>query len=431
MLHKAKQVARKVLGERTMHAARVARGRLAAWWYRYPGRNLRVIGVTGTNGKTTTATMIGKILSDAGFKIGLLTTVQIKIGDTELPNTTKMTNPPPSMIQRFLRKAFKERCDYVVLEVTSHALHQERIFGVPMFAAVFTNLTHDHLDYHKTFQAYREAKLRLFENHPTYSVVNRDDASWEYFAGEPALHTLTYGLSPRVDVRAILARAGVDGSSFTVVYLGETHPFVLPVPGKFNISNTLGAISVGLAVGLHLSQIAESLRTFTGVPGRMEVIDGDQKFRVFVDYAHTPDAFQRIYETVAPSVKGRIIHVFGATGDRDKTKRPILGAIAAAQADFCIITNEDPYGENPKVIIDQVAKGIVQADRGTNRKKEGVDFWRILDRREAIRKAFELARPGDVVLLTGKGAEQVMVVGDKKVPWDDRVVAREELQRLK
>jgi UDP-N-acetylmuramoyl-L-alanyl-D-glutamate--2,6-diaminopimelate ligase len=427
VLLRLKQLGRKILGERVIHTARVTRGHFAAWWYRYPAKDLRVIGVTGTNGKTTTATMIAKILSDAGFKVGLLTTVQIRIGDRVLPNTTKMTNPPASMIQKLLQKMAKERCDYVVLEVTSHALHQERVFGVPFYGTVFTNLTHDHLDYHKNFQGYREAKLRLFRNNPTVSVINRDDTSWEYFAGSPALHTFTYGLSPRADVRAIRARAGVDGSTFTAVYQGQTQPLTLAVPGKFNISNALAAVSLGLGIGLHLSQIAESLSTFSGVPGRMEIIDSGQKFRVFVDYAHSPDAFQRIYETIVPSVKGRIIHVFGATGDRDKTKRPILGAIAAAHADFCIVTDEDPYTENPKTIIDQVAKGIVQAGRGSNRKKEGVDFWRILDRRVAIRKAFSLARSGDVVLLTGKGAEEVMVVGDKKVPWDDRKVAREEL----
>lgn len=407
------------------------RGWLAAVWYGYPGRKLKVIGVTGTNGKTTTCFMIADILEEAGFRVGMATTVEFRIGYKRMVNTTKMTTISPFTLQRLLKNMVEAGCRYAILEVTSHALHQERVYGIPFDSAVFTNLTHDHLDYHRTFERYREAKLGLFANHPRLAVVNIDDKSAPYFLEPSAGTRLTYGFGKKADVRAERAQYQKDATAINLITpVGKTD-FVLPVPGAFNIYNALAAVSVGIGHSIPLTTIARALARFAGVSGRMEKIEQGQPFRVIVDYAHSPDAFKQIYSALKPTAEGKIIHVFGATGDRDRTKRPILGAIAARYADYVILTDEDPYSEDPRKIIEAVADGVVRSSRGDrNRKKEGRDFWKILDRREAIAKAFSLAKRGDIVLLTGKGAETAMVVGDRKIPWDERQVAREELAKL-
>lgn len=436
MIEPIKQFFRRLLGEEGVLITHRFRSRLAAAWYGYPGRRLKVIGVTGTNGKTTTCFLIAHILQAAGHRVGMATTVEFLVGGRRIPNTTKMTTMSPYALQRLLRQMADAGAEYAVMEVTSHAIKQERIFGIPFDVAVFTNLTHDHLDYHETFEEYREVKLRLFaglpgQSHPRASVVNTDDKSGHQFLQFPADLKLTYGTDVAANVRATNIRFSPRGTELRVISPGgSTIELTLPLPGRFNVYNALAAMTATLACGVKLATAVQAVEGFGGVPGRMEKIDTRQPFLVLVDYAHTPDAFQQIYATIRPGLSGKIIHVFGATGDRDKTKRPILGAIAAKHADYIILTDEDPYSEDPKKIIDEVAEGVIRAGRGVGRMKESKQFWKVLDRRRAIAQGLSLADRGDIVLITGKGAEQAMVVGAKHVPWDERKIVREELAKL-
>ena len=426
-----KRLVRSLIGEEGVLLTHRLRGRLAAFFYGYPARKLKVIGVTGTNGKTTTAFMIARILEESGKVVGMATTVEFRVAKRRTRNTVKMTTLSPFALQRLLKEMVEADCEYAVLEITSHAIKQERIHGIPFDTVVFTNLTHDHLDYHQSFEDYRATKVKLFEMHPHVAVVNADDKSASFFLKPPIEKKITYGLHGGADVQAGQLKFLTQATILELTAYGERLEFSLPIPGKFNVYNALAATGAALGIGVDLPLVTRALGTFQGVPGRMEKVDQGQPFVVYVDYAHTPDAFQQIYATTRPATSGKIIHVFGATGDRDKTKRPLLGAIAAQHADYLVVTDEDPYSEDPVAIMNAVADGVIRASRSSRtRKVDGVHFWKILDRREAIAKALSLAKRGDIVLLTGKGDENVMVVGDEKVPWDDREVAREELAKL-
>lgn len=429
-----------------------ARAVIAAYWYGFPARELKVIGITGTNGKTTTCHLITKILEEAGYKVGMATTINFKIGERVFPNETKMTTVSPFLLQKLLRDMARAGCHYAVIETTSHAIAQYRNWGINYEITVLTNITHEHLDYHKTYEEYREVKTRLFAHSPKVSVINLDDRAGRYFLDLPAYQHFTYGLdaqghpeqsrgaaSSGQNKPDILGRKLVpqpDGIMFTAVTPMGQLAVDLKIPGTFNVYNALAAIAVGISQGIGLEIIKFALESVTGVPGRMEKIEAGQDFLVYIDYAHTPDALEQIYKTLKPVAKGKIISVFGAAGDRDKTKRPIMGALGGKYADYVIITNEDPYTEDPMAIIEQVADGVPRGRplkrgaKGVKKEKggEGVWWWKILDRREAIKKAFALAREDDIVLITGKGAETSMAVGDKKIPWSDKKVILELLQ---
>ena len=406
--------------------------------YRFPGRHIKVIGVTGTNGKTTTCHFISSILEAAGYKVGMATTIDFKVGKKTWINKVKMTTVSPFILQKLLRNMVKAKCDYAIIETTSHALAQHRVWGIDYDIVVFTNLTHEHLDYHKSFEEYKETKGNLFaslahskrkENTLKVAIVNRDDPNFSYFSEYEADVRLTYGIM------------GGDITAQNIFYLSDRSDLImktpkgkilvkLNLPGRFNIHNALGAGACAISQGIDLKDIKKGLEKISGVPGRMEKINEGQNFIVLVDYAHTPDAMQKIYETLISVKKGQLIHVFGACGDRDRTKRPIMGALAGRYADFVILTNEDPYTEDPKRIIDEIARGVPRGkERGKEGKKEGVNYFKILDRKKAIAHAFDLAKKDDLVLITGKGAEQAMVFGDKKIPWDDRKIARELLRK--
>jgi len=432
-----KKILKKILPQRWLSLVHKIRAVVACLLYRFPARQIKVIGVTGTNGKTTVCHLITKVLEEAGFKVGMATTIDFQIGSKQWINKTKMTTLSPFALQRFIRKVVSQRCNYLIIETTSHAISQYRIWGIPYDVVVFTNLTHDHLDYHQNFQEYRETKGKLFQGLATslrkpntlkVTVVNRDDPNFSYFYDFDADLKLTYGiLGGDCSAQNILYKA--DGVDFIVVTSKGKVLVRLNLPGRFNIQNALAAVAVGLSQGIDLPTIRRGLEKVRGVAGRMEKINEGQNFVVLVDYAHTPDAFQKIYETLIPIKKGRLIHVFGACGDRDRSKRPIMGALAGRYADFVIITDEDPYTEDPRKIIEEVAKGVPQGwEKKEKQKKEGVNFWKILDRAEAIDKALSLARENDIVLITGKGAEQAMVVGEKKIPWDDRKVVQRLLK---
>lgn len=437
MISALKNKLKKILPKRWILASHKLRAYAACLLYGFPARKIKVIGVTGTNGKTTACHLIGAILEEAGFKIGMATTINFQIKDKKWVNETKMTTLSPFVLQRMIAKMVQQKCDYVIIETTSHAVVQSRVWGIPYDVMVLTNLTHDHLDYHQTFENYRFIKETLFrdlnrslrkENTLKASIVNRDDRNFSYFFDYEADLKLSYGIIGG-DVTASNIRYRPDGSDFIVNTPKGKFLVKLNLPGRFNISNALAAIAAALSQGVELQKIKRGLERVKSVTGRMEKIEEGQDFLAIVDYAHTPDALQKIYETLIPIKRGKIIHVFGACGDRDRTKRPIMGALAGRYADYVILTDEDPYTEDPERIIEEIAKGIPRGrERGKGAKGLGENYWKILDRKEAIKKALSLAQKDDIVLITGKGAEKAMMVGEKKIPWDERAIVRELLR---
>lgn len=441
-----KNFLRSLFNQKTINVYHLVRAVLANVIYGFPAKKLKVIGITGTNGKTTTAHLVTSILEAAGQKVGMTTTINFKIGDVVTENNFKMTTVSPFLLQKMLKKMVAAGCDYVVIEVTSIALDQHRLWGIPFETVVFTNLTHDHLDYHGTMTEYRKSKEKLFDGRPTLSVVNVDDEAADFFLRYTANRSLTYSINHQASIMAKKLYAKPGGTDFVMLVGQRQASISLPLPGQFNVHNALAAAAVGLGLGIPLETVIIGLHQVKSVAGRMEVVDAGQGFTVIVDYAHTPDALQKVYETIKPTVRGKLISVLGATGRRDKTKRPLLGALAGKYADYVFVTNEDPYDEDPLAIIDEVADGVPRGRPKTGRykvkkaeentddvtfkyKETGEDlwWWRVPDRKEAIAKALEMARPQDVVLVTGKGAEKVMAVGNKLVPFSDKAVLEELL----
>ncbi|MBM2820476.1 MAG: murE, partial [Candidatus Berkelbacteria bacterium] len=396
---------------------------------------IRVIMVTGTNGKTTTCHMIARILEAANYKVAMATTINFKIGPKEWKNKTKMTVVSPFALQKFVRDAVSAGCHWLVLETTSHSISQNRIWSIKPSIAVLTNITHDHLDYHKTYEEYRDTKAKIFEIAQT-AIINMDDKSAGYFLKIDGPEIITYGTESQEGDRPrkpeILAKKIIlepTGIFFTVITPETQVAIALKLPGKFNIYNSLAALCVAKSLNIYLGLAKEALETIDNIPGRMEKVEMGQSFSVIIDYAHTPDALEKIYSTLELSRHGRIIVVFGACGDRDRSKRPIMGALAGRFADIIIITNEDPYTEDPIKIIEEVASGVPRGADKKSPKVEGENFFKILDRKDAIEKAFSSAQKNDIVLITGKGAEDWMVLKDRKIPWSDKKVARDLLTK--
>ena len=390
---------------------------LGAILYGFPSKRLKVVGVTGTNGKTTTVEMISKILDynpptasshslrerapEAGYKAAVLSSIRFKIGDKDCPNTLKMTMPGRFKIQKFLRQAVKAGCQYAVLEVTSEGIKQYRHKFINFEAAVFTNLSPEHIEAHGGFENYKETKGKLFQTTKNIHIINLDDENAEFFLQFPANKKYTFGMS----------HGDINNKDIKLQ---------LSLIGNFNIYNALAAIGVGLSQGISLETCKRAVEEVKGIPGRMEGVVS-QPFKVFVDYAFTPNALEKAYRTIKNNFQPqKMICVLGACGGgRDKWKRPVLGELAAQYCDEIIVTNEDPYDENPMEIIDEVAEG-------TSGKAK-----KILDRREAIGESLKLARPGDVVVITGKGCEPwICLAKGKKIPWDDRQVVKEEFQKF-
>lgn len=389
--------------------------------YGFPARQLRVIGVTGTNGKTTTAALIAGVLEAAGYSVGVSTTAFFKIGKAVTDNELNMTVTKSFALQRLLRRMADTKVDFAVVELTSSALAQNRSWGVKPEVAVLTNISQDHLDYHGTMGRYVAAKQRMFRGNPKIQVLNEDDPYYAQFAKFPAQAKLSYGLKAG-DVIAGGVKAGISGTSFDLHYHDYSVKTDLRLPGEYNVYNALAAAAVGFGLGISAEHVSLGLESVESVPGRMELIDQGQQFGVVVDYAHTPDALDKLWSTLKAGARGRLIAVFGATGDRDRTKRPIMGELAGRIADVIILTDEEPYTEDPVDIIRQIEPGV---------KKSGKEYRVELNRRTAIAKAFALAKSGDVVAITGMGHQKYKVVGETKQPWDDRQVAREELKKLR
>lgn len=393
-----------------------------------PARKMRVIGVTGTNGKTTTSFMIHRMLVEAGIDAGLMTTVAYGVGNDIKPQVEHMTSVPAPLLNARLKEMQQRGVEWLVLETTSHALAQSRIWGVPYEIAVVTNVTHEHLDYHGSFKRYRDAKKILFKlagkNPRGFAVVNAEDQTAESFLAATG-QGLSYGINDG-QLRATKVRLGANGSNYTAKIGDESYDITCHIPGEFNVSNSLAAVAVGRRVGLGKEQIEKGIAALTTVEGRMNVIDEGQDFAVIVDFAHTPDAFERLLSDLRKNTNGKLVAMFGSAGRRDEAKRAIQGEIAGKYCDEVVLTEEDDRDIDGHEILAQIAEGAEKA--GKTRDK---DLFLVLDRPEAIKFAISrVSKPGDVVILLGKGHEKTIERADGEHPWDELGEAREALKSL-
>jgi UDP-N-acetylmuramoyl-L-alanyl-D-glutamate--2,6-diaminopimelate ligase len=388
--------------------------------YGFPARNLRVIAVTGTNGKTTTASYLNEILKANGHKTAMFTTAVIEVAGEKMLNELNATVASTAHMQQFFRDARNAEVDFVVLEVTSHSLVQHKLDGVPIECAIMTNLTQDHLDYHATMEEYASAKGMLFAKQPRFIVLNHDDEWFPFFDKYDASEQkITYGTAETAEARISQVKLYKKGSEARVVIDHQTKlELATALPGKFNVYNMTAAAAAAYLFHVDLEAIAEGVANLEEIPGRFERVEIDKNFEVVVDYAHTPDAIEQLLEATKSITKNRVILVFGATGDRDKGKRPIMGEIAARLADRIILTDEESYNEDPAEIRRMVMEGIASAN-GEAKTEE------VADRRDAIEKALKIARKGDMVLITGMGHERFRIVGGERLPWNDADVVRE------
>jgi len=399
----------------------------------HPGRRLRVVGVTGTDGKTTTIHLISALLEAAGYRTGLLSTVHRKVGDRLSSNEYRFTTPEAPQVQALLVEMADAGADYAILESSSHGLALHRLDGCEYDVAVVTNVTADHLDFHRSREEYLAAKGRLFamldqaadKGVEKVAVLNADEPAAAYFAGLTRARVVTYGVQRAADLQAADISPSEWGSRFCLRAGGGELEVEVGLPGLFNVYNSLAAASVALSQGMSLAAVRDALESFPGVPGRLERVDEGQPFTVVVDFAHAPEALRRVLAFLRERCQGRLIVVFGCIGGREKPRRPGMGLAAGEGADFAVLTNDNPFQEDPEAILAEIAGGLEKAGR-----HEGHHFVRIPERREAIAHALAMAVEGDIVLLAGKGHEQSITIGDTVIPWDERRVARELLREM-
>ncbi len=384
---------------------------ICAAFFGHPERKLKIIGVTGTNGKTTTCFIIKSVLDAMGHKTGLLGTVKNIVGDKEYP--ASLTTPDCYELYTLFDEMVKYGCEYCVMEVSSQALDQRRVDGIHFDAAIFTNLTQDHLDYHGTFDAYKASKHMLFEN-SSLAIVNIDDESAEYMLEGTNCRNVTFSInSDNCDYSAKNIRIAASGVKYELLSSGNIGRIHFGVPGKFSVYNSMGAAVCLVEMGMDFRAVLDALVACKGIPGRMEIVPTDTPYTVIIDYAHTPDGLENVLGCVREIAEGKVITVFGCGGDRDKTKRPIMGEIAARLSDVAVVTSDNPRSEDPESIIEDITAGI-----GKHDSKVIVDS----DRTGAIRKALETAQKGDVVVLAGKGQETYQILASGKIHYDEREV---------
>jgi len=425
-----KMIIRKLIPEWLLPLVHLAEAVVWNCVYGFPGRGLKVIGVTGTNGKTTTTFLIHRMLTDAGHKTGLMSTVAYGVGNDIRPQIHHMTNVPVRELMQRLKQMKAEGAEWLVLETTSHALAQRRTWGVPYSVAVMTNITHEHLDYHKTFERYVAAKQRLFKlaqknrRGLQMGVANADDRNGASFASETR-NSILYGIEAG-DVRALNIKLSSDGVDYTAKATDETYHITSHLPGSFNVYNTLAALCVGRAVGLSKEQIEQGIAALQGVEGRMTTIDEGQDYSVIVDFAHTPDSFEKLFKDLRPVVTGKLIVLFGSAGRRDEAKRAIQGKLAGEYADEVVVTEEDDRDIDGVEIMNQIASGAEAA--GKVRDK---DLFLVHDRTGAINFAVgRAAGKGDTVLLLGKGHEKTIERADGEHAWDEIGTAHAAVKQL-
>ncbi len=393
----------------------------AAKFYGFPSRRLRVAGITGTNGKTTITYLMESIVRAAGAKAGVIGTISYRYNNhvAKASNTT----PESAQIQSLLADMKKENVDWAVMEVSSHALDQGRVEGIDFDCAIFTNLTHDHLDYHGTFEQYRQAKQLLFHRclkesakERKWALINLDDPSAPALIPPPPITTLTYSARTSADAHPLSLHESIDGLALEISVKGEKVSATTPLVGLFNVSNILAAALFGYVAGFPPDVVGAGISSLKGVPGRLERVATNRNFHVFVDYAHTPDALEKTMETLNRVRPGRLILAFGCGGDRDRTKRPVMGKIAAQLADFTIVTSDNPRTEEPRAIIGEITRGM-----------NGNSFKVVEDRKTAIAEALGMAREKDTVLVAGKGHEDYQIIGKTAYPFSDRAAIEEYL----
>lgn len=397
---------------------------ISPWFFGDPAKRLRMIGVTGTNGKTTTTHIIRDVFNRAGRPCGVIGTLHTLIGDRILP--VKNTTPDVLDLQAALAEMASGGMSAVAMEVSSHALALGRVAGCEFDAAVFTNMTQDHLDFHGDLNSYRDAKAQLFRQLDAAdavkpgktAIVNLDDPVGRFMLEQTQARAITYGIEQAADLRAVDISIRPEGCRFRIVGAMADLLIQSRLTGLFNVYNLLAAASVAYAEGIGANEIKAALETFSHVPGRFERVDIGKPFSVIVDYAHTPDGLENVLCTAKQFVSGRLIAVFGCGGDRDRTKRPIMGALAARYADQVIVTSDNPRSEDPEFIIGQIMAGIASAGAQSRTEK-------IADRRQAIHRALAMAGPGDVILVAGKGHETYQILADRTIHFDDREVVRE------
>ena len=410
--------------------SRKALGCLGSRFYGDPSGRLRMIGITGTNGKTTTSYVCKALLEAVGGRVGLVGTVAYQIGNEIIP--ASHTTPGALELQQLLKRMVDGGCSAAVMEVSSHALAQDRVSGCEYDVAVFSNLTQDHLDFHKTMEEYFQAKLRLFtgltgtKKPNKRAIVNNDDPSGPRIAALCTVPVWTYGIKERSDLRAEQVHLALSGTTFMAATPAGTFPVESHLVGEHNVYNMLAAIGVALHEGATIDQVREAVTHITNVPGRFERVMAGQSFTVVVDYAHTEDALVRLLTAAQALKAGRIITVFGCGGDRDRGKRPKMGRAAVLQSDVVILTSDNPRTENPLSILDEVEAGV----RDALQQRLHVTYRKVADRREAITIAMREAQPGDMVLIAGKGHEDYQIIGTKKFHFDDREVARDAIREM-
>lgn len=413
---------------------RAALAALAAEIFDHPTRKLKVVGVTGTDGKTTTVHLVSDVLEAGGERTGFATTVDFKLAGQRWQNETRQSTQEAVEIQQFFAELLVAGGTWGVLEATSHALALRKVRGNEIDVAVFTNLSPEHLDFHKTLQDYLDAKAILFEMLDSSAdkgvaktaVLNADDPHWRYLADKAgAARVLTYGIDAHADVQGTIQSADANGSRIRIAAGDQQVDFVLPLVGRFNVHNALAAAAAGVAAGVPLAAAKTALEKATPVRGRMERVDAGQPFTVIVDYAHTPESLDKVLALLRPLTKGRLIAVFGSAGERDRTKRPRLAEVASRYADLFVITQEDPRLEDPAQILSEIEAGAIAAG-----KRAGEHYLVIDDRAAAVREAIRRAQAGDTVLLAGKGHEGSIIVREEKVPWDEAEAARSALREI-
>jgi UDP-N-acetylmuramoyl-L-alanyl-D-glutamate--2,6-diaminopimelate ligase len=405
--------------------ARAALADVSAAFFGHPSRHLRLFAVTGTDGKTTTTYLLEQIFAHAGYCTGTIGTVETKVGEDRTRNADRMTTPESIDVQRILRRMVDAGVTHAVIEASSHALELKRLRTCRVEACGLTNITVDHVEFHGSWEAYFAAKASLFtevgQGRP--AVLNRDDPSFERLSALVSGPVTSYSSESEADVRALDVQPTAEGSRFLLTLCGRSATVELALPGAYNVANALAAAGLAACAGLDADCVGVGLSRASAPPGRLQRVVSDLPFDVLIDYAHTMNAFQSVLSTVRERTPGRVIVVFGATGDRDRAKRPEFARVAARYADLAIITNEDPFGEDPEAIIDEVLSGAPREVNGTR-------FLRESDRGRAIERAIGMARSRDTVLILGKGHEQSIVVGGHKEPWSDLAAATRALESL-
>ncbi len=413
--------------------SRAGLARLSAAFYGFPARKLGVIGITGTDGKTSLAHLVAHVLNSSGRKAGLISTAECRIGDELLPDTGRFTTPEAPQVQGMLAQMVEAGCKWAVIEATSHGLALHRVDECEYDIACLTNIGADHLDFHGSREEYIAAKARLFEmldrsadkGITKTAVLNSDDPSLERFENTTSAVVVKYGNSGLADVRASDVAAGGWSVRFRMHAPGGERDVRFPKPGAFNVSNALAATGVALSAGVLLDEIGPALESWPGAPGRMEFIEEGQPFTVLVDFAHAPESLERVLALLRETVRGRLIAVFGCIGEHDRERRPGMAKVTAKLADYTFITDDNPYSEDRDAILQDIAEGLRAAG-----KREGHDFSVVPDRREAISQAISMAVDEDAVLLAGKGHEREVHLGDTSYPCDDREVSRQVLRGL-